>query len=116
MALYKHYAYMGHAHPTAKSLILVLLLLTMVSVNVLLNSKEKNVIQENQRYLQRAPAHALMGAMAMENVRTVSVFAKRDLQVMIAESKSAKITVIPMEDVLMEHVNVMRNTVVNFVN
>jgi hypothetical protein len=44
------------------------------------------------------------------------VFAKRDLQVMIAESKSAKITVIPMEDVLMEHVNVMRNTVVNFVN
>ena len=116
MALYKHYAYMGHAHPTAKSLILVLLSLTMVNANVLLTSKGKNAIQEDQRYLQRALAHARMGAMAMENVRMVDVCAEQGLQVMIVESKSAKITVIPMEDVLMEHVNVMRNTVVNFVN
>lgn len=116
MVLYKHYAYMAHAHPTAKSLILVLLLLTMVNANVLLNSKGRNAIQENQRYLQRALAHARMGAMAMENARIVNACAEQGLQVMIAESNSAKITAIPMEDVSMEHANVMRNTVANFVN
>jgi hypothetical protein len=104
------------AHPTAKSLILVLLLPMMASVNVQLSFKGKNVIQENQRCLQRPLGHARMGATVMENVRMANVFAEQDLQEMTVESNSAKITVILMEDASMEHVNVMRNTVVDFVS